>query len=938
MIIINDEPMKDHNITDDNIIYDITTDKSMKNNDVLKYIVSHNGALPQGTEVKAYLKRYNGKSLRDVKPYNLKENINYETYGTYYDDDDITDADDINSVIDNTESLRRDYFNYKNKYLHYEDKYAEIAVDKDSFLIMLQDNMNILPTLMNEDITVEEKLKYSEEGRKLMLPDFLEQEYTHNNPFPELMDIKFYDSLNPYEKRIIENEHYHHLYLVKSAEAIKEGRNKDRLITDEMITGRTMTIKDDKSRADFLYTDTSLRVHFNDVKEKLDAAFKKEKGRSPFVLDDITLALLKEYNGKVTDEVINNYVRKFNVQAFKKVAKYHNATLDALADKVNYSEMPDEHILVIASTLSAENITLLEKKGFFEWYNAHKKGLSVNELTLALKDDTIARLTKYDKDKSIQDTLYDIGQLKGMHDAHLYQTNGFHGHHINFALNELAIDGRNIIVSDDKYTMLMLQKDDYRNFTIGYDTNCCQHYGSIGGECLPCYCHDPYAGAVVIVKNSQMYGDKWLTGGAIAQAFTWVDNDKSTIVFDNMEFARAGSINYDEKISEFNDVIAKWAEMMPYENVHVGTSCNCGMNGWGERIRPEEEARIPSTYEKYMGYSDYRGYAGSVSACPRALKRDGIVLLKIKHPDKVKARESTLKECSLDKIKGKEWILGIGGRNIDDSLKFLDEFEKNPTDEMKKEMYDFDPSLVKHFSDNVPIDIQKDIARNHRELAKYIHNPSMEYFGELIKQEPYTIYNYDDPTSDMWKVAVSGNGLLLKDCPYKDNEEIKLAAVRQNGLAIQYISHPDNELQIAAVRTTKEAINCIHNPCHAALMYATGIDQTLVETSIENTVDAEKMHLIENNATAILSIDNPTEAMIEKALSLNGLLIKNFRHTTESEQLTAVRNNAFAIRYIRNPSDDVINAALEKNPGCRKYIHNTTVRNNTMNDLAVEGR
>ena len=49
MIIINDDPMKDHNITDDNIIYDITTDKSMKNNDVLKYIVSHDGELPQGT-------------------------------------------------------------------------------------------------------------------------------------------------------------------------------------------------------------------------------------------------------------------------------------------------------------------------------------------------------------------------------------------------------------------------------------------------------------------------------------------------------------------------------------------------------------------------------------------------------------------------------------------------------------------------------------------------------------------------------------------------------------------------------------------------------------------------------------------------------------------------------------------------------------------------
>ena len=79
--------------------------------------------------------------------------------------------------------------------------------------------------------------------------------------------------------------------------------------------------------------------------------------------------------------------------------------------------------------------------------------------------------------------------------------------------------------------------------------------------------------------------------------------------------------------------------------------------------------------------------------------------------------------------------------------------------------------------------------------------------------------------------------------------------------------------------------------------------------------------------------------MIEKALSLNGLLIRNFRHTTESEQLAAVRNNAFAIRYIRNPSDNVINAALEKNPRCRKDIHTDRRDNNPIrNDLAVEGR
>ena len=49
---------------------------------------------------------------------------------------------------------------------------------------------------------------------------------------------------------------------------------------------------------------------------------------------------------------------------------------------------------------------------------------------------------------------------------------------------------------------------------------------------------------------------------------------------------------------------------------------------------------------------------------------------------------------------------------------------------MKKEMYDFDPSLVKHFQITY-LSIYRGILQEITgELARYIHNPSIEYFED----------------------------------------------------------------------------------------------------------------------------------------------------------------------------------------------------------------
>lgn len=97
-----------------------------------------------------------------------------------------------------------------------------------------------------------------------------------------------------------------------------------------------------------------------------------------------------------------------------------------------------------------------------------------------------------------------------------------------------------------------------------------------------------------------------------------------------------------------------------------------------------------------------------------------------------------------DKIKGNEWILGIGGRGIRASLQFLEDFEKNPTDEMKEELYKFNPSLIKHFSEAIPLDIQKDIVINHKALIPYIKNPSIDICSIMIEDDLYRLLPNED--------------------------------------------------------------------------------------------------------------------------------------------------------------------------------------------------
>ena len=91
--------------------------------------------------------------------------------------------------------------------------------------------------------------------------------------------------------------------------------------------------------------------------------------------------------------------------------------------------------------------------------------------------------------------------------------------------------------------------------------------------------------------------------------------------------------------------------------------------------------------------------------------------------------------------------------------------------------------------------------------------------------------------------------------------EVQIAAVKQNGWAIDFIKNPSPEVQMAAVKQNGEAIRCIENPSPEVQMAA-----------------------VNQDGEAIIHIKNPSPEM----------------------QLVAVKQNGGAIRFIKNPSPLVV--------------------------------
>jgi len=174
----------------------------------------------------------------------------------------------------------------------------------------------------------------------------------------------------------------------------------------------------------------------------------------------------------------------------------------------------------------------------------------------------------------------------------------------------------------------------------------------------------------------------------------------------------------------------------------------------------------------------------------------------------------------------------------------------------------------------------------------------------------------------LWKIfnpiAVKNQSLILNQNP---SEAIQLAAVQQDGLAIQYLKNPSEAIQLQAVQQNGWSIRYLKNPSEAVQLAAVQQNRSVIQY-IKNPSEAIQLAAVQQNGRAIQFIKNPSEAIQLAAVQKSGYAIQYIKNPSEAIQLRAVQNNGEAIYYIKNPSEAIQLAAVKKYGNAIQFIKN----------------
>lgn len=265
---------------------------------------------------------------------------------------------------------------------------------------------------------------------------------------------------------------------------------------------------------------------------KLSEVFKAKFGRAPKVINEIALA--QKILNLVTEDIVNN----FSVEGFKKALQKSNnnafiaivALLGAGKDLL--------HKLPIATSYEMELAPLTIRN----WIRKHPDSF---ELLPRLK----GMETDIEEDMSVSEVKELLVTKRARNDLKKIEGN------YDFIFTDCKCEIKQTEVKFNCLTSHLLAPSDLRQITVGYDTYCCQHYGGAGETAMMYGLMCPTAGFWVI-ENSK--------GAVKAQAEVWLTEDKSTFVFDNIEFAN------DRDVSDYEDVIKAWVKACSYPNVVLG--------------------------------------------------------------------------------------------------------------------------------------------------------------------------------------------------------------------------------------------------------------------------------------------------------------------------------------------------------------------------------
>lgn len=265
---------------------------------------------------------------------------------------------------------------------------------------------------------------------------------------------------------------------------------------------------------------------------KLSEAFKVKFGRAPKVINEIALA---QKILKLSTEVI---VNNFSVEGFKRALQKsnNNAFIAVVALLGAGKDLLHKFPIATSYEMGVEPLSIRN------WIRKHPDSF---ELLPKLK----GMETDIDEDMSVSEVKELLATKRARNDLKKIEAD----YDFTFANCKCEIEQTEVEL--EHLTAHLLASSDYRQITVGYDTYCCQHYGSAGETAMMYGLMCPTAGFWVIEDSK---------GVVKAQAEVWLTENKSTFVFDNIEFAN------DMEVSDYEDIIKDWAKSCSYPNVVLG--------------------------------------------------------------------------------------------------------------------------------------------------------------------------------------------------------------------------------------------------------------------------------------------------------------------------------------------------------------------------------
>lgn len=784
----------------------------------------------------------------------------------------------------------------------------------DEDLIMeLGDALGIMPALQSHDVPLEEQKRLSNLGKELFLPRAL-MPYSDFNGLPSVDEIKAYAELAPVARRKIYNYHnfnsmqghpaYTLALTLKTYNKMPPYHFDNRYFTDEAYyDNENVTTMNDIPE----YTRPVLRDVLQGVFDEATTKFVEAYRRAPQVLPEMVKALDLAEPVRNKEQAVNTLLNGFNLQSLQMVSKYKNATLLYLANFINFREIKENHIPIFAVSTAPTLISYGINRGFLPWYQRYKSEISDSDLEIIVKN--IADITAFDVTKKPKDYIQYLNNRVGYEDKESYEEK----YNFSFEDNILAIRGSDVKITMDGYTMYMLPPEDIRNFTVGYDTSCCQHYRGAGESCTYKAVTDPYAGICVIEKNGKIK----------AQGFIWTDEAKDTLVFDNVEFANADGMAERDRVREILPMFGLFAESIPYANVHIGTGYNENMRGVGQRINNNEFAMLPENISNDYTYSDYHP-DGTNSA--RTIKRAGHVLIDTNNRCFVEHDQSLVRDYSnhpfYEILKPENsWINTLGlslsqkmelireketinQKTPEEQLNFvkrcipISQFIEYPSDDIQRYIINTDKtwlSKLQHVNENLINDILLE------DCPSEIYNPERHFTVEqqirvYISHPDYLRHATEFDHNMLLGVAEQNAYAILSVPKEYITQDIKLKAIEQNPRIIstfgdreligrKTLYHYDRTLLTTAIRKDREILRII------------GPTAVLPEDIMAQAV--------REDASLINSFNNPSEAVVDIAITQNPLLIRNFQYKYPDLALKAVSINPRVINILTQPTKEM---------------------------------